>query len=234
MSKIYGMITGILFTWIRIVLINKSSPFLLIWKSLQGWWENLIVLTLISIAWLICWLTVVLGPPATFGLFCAVNELVLENTTSFRTAFDGARRYFLISWVWMVANVFVFGLLLVNVWFYGQIQSTFAGAVQIFTLFLAFFWFGIQFYGLPFFLLQEKKSLLLAWRNAAYTAMSSPLRALVIWIVILVLVALLAAVVPIIAGVPTLAALLGAIGIRERLIAYGLVEPETLEKEENK
>ncbi len=214
------------------MLIKPSSPFVVIWTSITGWWDNLIVLVLISTALLASWATIILGPPATFGLFCAIHELAEDNTTSFRIAFDGARRYFLTSWGWMLVNVLVSGLLLLNWAFYGGAKEGFAFVVQILTLFLAFFWFGVQYYSLSFFFLQEKKSLWVAYRNGAYTALSSPLRAFVIWLVILVLMA--AAVyfiLPLFLGFPALTALMGAVGVRERLIAYGLIQPEEFEKE---
>ncbi len=213
------------------MLIKSSSPFIVLWKSVVGWWDNLIVLTLISIAWLACWFTIILGPPATFGLFAAIHELVEENTTTFRTAFDGARRYFLISWGWALINLLVVALLSTNWLFYGGIQTTVGLAIQFMTLALAFFWFGTQFYGLPFFFIQEKKSLFLALRNGAYTGLSSPLRTLVIWFVILVLLAVgIPLVLPMFLGFPALTALMGGIGVRERLITYGLLQPEQFEK----
>ncbi len=214
------------------MLIKSSSPFVVIWKSIVGWWDNLIILVLITIAWLACWFTIILGPPATFGLFYAIHELVEENTTSFRTAFDGARRYFLISWGWMLANILVAGLLFLNLTFYSGVKSGFATIVQAITLVLIFFWLGMQFYSLPFFFMQEKKSLWVAWRNGAYVALSSPLRAFLIWFVILALMgASILFILPLFVGIPAMTAIMGSIGVRERLITYGLIQPEEFEKE---
>ncbi len=213
------------------MLIRSSSPFIVIWTAIRGWWDNLIVLSLISAAWLACWVTIILGPPATFGLYCAVHELAEENTTSFRTAYEGARRYFLVSWGWMLANLIVLIMLVLNWMFYGGVSSALGLTIQLITLVVALFWFGAQFYGLPFFFLQEKRSIWTAWRNGIYTALSSPLRALVVWVVILILLAVgVVFILPLILGIPALIALLGAVGVRERLIAYGLLKPEEFEK----
>lgn len=215
------------------MLLKSCSPFVVIWRAIVGWWENLILLTVLSLAWLLCWFTVVLGPPATFGLYCALDELARENTTTFRTALDGARRHFLPSWLWMFANLLAGALLALNWSFYGGIENTIAYAIRTLTVWLAFFWVGIQFYALPFYFLQEKPSLWLAWRNAAYTAMSSLLRAMLIWAATLLLfVGGVLLVLPLLLGMPALVALMGSLAVRERLITYGLLKPVTLEPED--
>jgi hypothetical protein len=84
----------------------------------------------------------------------------------------------------------------------------------------------------PFYLLQEKKSLFLAWRNALFTALASPGFTLVLWIFIaILLVASIVLVIPVILGAPALIAMVGSVAVRERVKTYKAVmkakEPES-------
>jgi hypothetical protein len=156
---------------------NTQSPSFLsaIREALFAWlsswyhWVNRCML------WVLCWLTVVLGPPATFALFyAAFYNIHGAELPSIGEMARAARGYFWQSWLWMLANAAV-GALLWLVYRAG-------GTVVHWIAFLAgILWLAGQFYALPRFILQDEKNLLQAEREGFALAFSMPLFTLAVY-----------------------------------------------------
>ncbi|MCL4561558.1 MAG: hypothetical protein M1281_13215 [Chloroflexi bacterium] len=71
----------------------------------KGWtsWVTFCIL------WVICWLTIILGPPATFALVYAGRLSVLEVMPGLSELVSAARRSFGLAWLWMGLNLLAGG-----------------------------------------------------------------------------------------------------------------------------
>lgn len=205
-------------------LMEKWPPTLaVIGLSLRAWWDDWVNMVALTLLWWLCWLTVVLGPPATFGLYHVANRLAYGQSVGPPGWWQGARRYFWQSWLWFVVNVLALLVLSVNYFFYAGLQAEWAGYLQAFFILLALVWLGLQFYALPLFMEQEEKSLWQSWRNGALTILASPGHALVILSAAFLIAAFsIRTLAPLFLGIPYLLALLGSRSVRERLETFGL------------
>ena len=195
--------------------------------ALSDWWDDWINMALINLVWLLCWVTIVLGPPATFGLYYVTNQLAHGQSLGLRGLLEGARRYLRKSWLWMLLNLLVAAVVGANAWFYAQFDADWAAIVRPFPLFLGLVWLIVQFYALPYLMEQEEESLRLALRNGLFTLLAAPGYT----VVVAGLAALVAAlsvvfVAPLLLGGPCLIAALGNRAVRERLETYRVRERE--------
>jgi hypothetical protein len=201
------------------------APFNVIAQAFADWWDELFGMAVISVAWLLCWLTIILGPPATFGLYYYSNGLAHGKNLGFGGFVEGGRRFFLKSWLWMLLNLAAFVLISVNVMFYGQFDTLWALFLRGLMLVTTLTWLGTQFYALPYLMEQEKQQLRLALRNGLLTLLAAPMYSLIIVVVAAVLMALsLLLVFPLILGVPALISALGTRAVSERLDAFRVRE----------
>ena len=196
-------------------------PLQVVVQALSDWWDDWINMALISLIWLLCWVTIVLGPPATFGLYYVTNQLAHGRSLGLRGLVEGGKRYFAKSWLWMLLNLLVALVLAVNIWFYGQFDADWAGIVRAFPLFLGLAWLVVQFYALPYLMEQKDESLKLALRNGLFTLLAAPgYTAVVAGLAALAAVLSVLLVAPVFLGVPCLIAALGTRAVRERLETY--------------
>lgn len=204
---------------------NLPPPFNVIAQAFADWWEELFGFVTLSLVWLLCWLTVILGPPATFGLYYVTNQLVHREYSGFGGFVEGSRRYFVKSWLWALVNLTAFLALLVSFVFYGQIDALWAIFPQGLILGLSIAWLCAQFYALPYLMEQEEKRLRLALRNALLTTLAAPVYSLIVvaFSSIAVLFGVFT-VFPLIFGVPALISALGNRAVIERLEAFGKLE----------
>jgi uncharacterized membrane protein YesL len=196
-------------------------PLQVVVQALSDWWDAWINMALISLVWLLCWVTIVLGPPATFGLYYITNQLVHGRSLGLRELLESGRRYFFKSWLWMLLNLLVAAVVVTNIWFYAQFDADWAVIVRVFFTFLGLAWLIIQFYALPYLMEQEEKSLRLALRNGLFTLLAAPVYTAVVAGLAAIIAALSAVVVvPLFLGGPCLIAALGNRAVRERLETY--------------
>jgi hypothetical protein len=197
------------------------APLQVVVQALSDWWDDWINMALISLVWLLCWVTIVLGPPATFGLYYVTNQLAHGRSLGLGGLLEGGRRYFLKSWLWMLLNLVVAVVSVVNIWFYGQLDADWAGIVQAFPLVLSLAWLVVQFYALPYLMEQKEESLKLALRNGLFTLLAAPgYTAVVAGLAALIAVLSVWLVAPIFLGGPCLIAALGNRAVWERLETY--------------
>ncbi len=196
-------------------------PLQVIAWALSDWWDDWVNMALISLAWLLCWVTIVLGPPATFGLYYVTNQLAHGRSLGLSGFVEGGKRYFLKSWLWMLLNLLVAAAVGTNIWFYGQFDADWAVIVRVFPPFLGLAWLAVQFYALPYLMEQKEESLKLALRNGLFTFLAAPgYTAVVAGLAALVAVLSVVVVAPLFLGGPCLIAALGNRAVRERLETY--------------
>lgn len=195
-------------------------------RLVAAWWDNWLGVATINLACTLCWLTIILGPPATFGVVYATNRMVHGESVDFGLFVEGLRRYFVKGWIWAGLNGLAFFLVTANLSFYGQLESVLGAPLQWLSLLLLALWLMAQLFGLPFLMEQTKESLLLALRNGLYTTLAAPGFALVLAAVALLLLVLsVLTIAPFLVGGPTLAIALGNQAVLERLETFGLRPP---------
>lgn len=199
------------------------TPFKVFWQAVVTWWDSWTDLFVLNLIVTLCCVTVILGPPAIFGLYAVIHEMVTEGSSpGIRGWWQYAKKYALKSWLWFGANLLVLLLATNAYFFYTQINQGWAEVLRWLLLFLAVAWlFFVQFYSVPFFMEQENKSLLIAWRNAALTFLASPGYTFVL-VVIINAIAVIGIVTVIILFItlPGLPIVLGNVALRDRLEAF--------------
>ena len=203
------------------------EPLRLIWKALRIWWEGWLSLLLFGLVWILCWATLVLGPPATFGFFFAVRKWMVEKETRWDQYYQMGKKYFFISWAWFLANLLVLFLVFANNAFYDNLVGGLGRVMQTFAMGVGFLWATVQFYALPYFVLLEKKNLFIAWKNSLFTILASPIFSLAIWGGLGLLLALHLTIMPIFFGGPGLIVLLASLAVEDRIKKFGIRERET-------
>lgn len=145
-----------------------------------NWWHDWVNQIVLNVLWALCWLTIILGPPATFALYEAGSELVRGTAVNLSELVISGKHHFRQSWLWFLANLAAATALLSNYLYYRQLPQAWAVWAENFVIILTVYWVITQFYALPYYMLQTEKSLRLAWRNALITILKTPVFTFVI------------------------------------------------------
>lgn len=138
----------------------------ILWKALVDAYDDFTQLVMINLLWFIFTIPLLTAPPAIAGLFYATNRLAHRQSVTWRTFFDGFRERFWLGWRWSLANLLVIGIGLFNVWFYGQLQTSWAGLAQGLFSGVIVLWLLLQVYTFPILLEQTAPRLSTAMRNS--------------------------------------------------------------------
>lgn len=209
------------------------EAFRLIWKGLKTWWEVWLGLWMFGLVWVLCWGTIVLGPPATFGFFQAARRLMTDNEIKWGEYFRAAKENFLASWLWFLANLLVLFVVFANTTYYGRLASSAGSILQVLALLVGFLWVAVQFYALPYYVLLEKKSLRVAWKNGLLTLLASPIFSLSLWLALAPLIALHIFIMPVFLAGPGLVVLLSSMAVEDRVQKFRLREREAEQSDLN-
>ncbi|MEW6179954.1 MAG: hypothetical protein AB1522_08500 [Chloroflexota bacterium] len=203
---------------------TQSQAALAVIRQAAGeWWDNWFALATLGLVWLLASLTVVLTPPALFGLAYALRSILQGEAPSVGDWWRGTRQYFGQAWLLAFINLVLAVLFWTNIWFYGQIGTPLADGLRWVFLPLSLIWLVIQFYAVSFLLEQERKHLGLALRNGFYLMLAAPLYTLMVGGVALgLLILTLLLIAPLLLGVPALILLLSSYAVTERITAYQL------------
>lgn len=202
----------------------------ILWRAISDGWNQLALLLIINALWLLGTLTIVLAPPALFGMFYAANEAAHKRGVEVRDFFQGARLYFGKSWLWGVLNLGVAVLFWGNFTLYPRFAGQFTTPLLIVTSVLLVVWLSVQFYTIPYLLELEKPTVRLALRNGLFTALASPLLTLLLMLVVSV-IGFFCLVQPVFAvfGLGAFVALLANHAVLERLETFGIRTPKPVE-----
>jgi hypothetical protein len=203
-------------------------------RSFVDWWDNWVDLVLVVTVWMLAQLTVVLGPPATFGVYYVIFEMMNGTALGVRGLIQGAKKYFWPALLWGVINLAAVGVFLLNYWFYNQIAqtATWGFYAQVFVSLIGLLYVGALFYALPFYFYQERKSLKMAYRNGLFTFLAAPFFSFFLLLLSIIFAVLSAIfVLPIFLGIPMLIPIFGYRALYNRLETFGLREREKTPKE---
>jgi len=201
-----------------------TEPLRMIWNALKIWWDVWVGLWLFGLVWVLCWATLVLGPPATFGFFHGVRWLMVEKEIRWEHYIQPAKTYFVASWLWFLANLLVLYIVFSNYVYYSGITIDAGYILKWLAVGVGILWIAVQFYALPYYVLLEKKSLLIAWKNGLFTLLASPIFSLVLWIVLAAVLFLHVMIFPIFLAGPGLLVLLVTLAVEDRIQKFGIRE----------
>ena len=170
--------------------MRAAQAFDVIVDSVKLWWKDWANQVLVSLAMVLASLTIVLLPPALFGVYKETLDLVHNTRTGIGGWWIGFKQYFLKSLLWGLINLIIALVLLTNLWFYYNSQVDVAPLLVIVSIIMLIFWMVWQFYSLACFFLQEQASLKLAWKNGFIVIIKNPLYALIISLTMLAIVIL--------------------------------------------
>jgi uncharacterized membrane protein YesL len=208
-------------------------PLQVVGRALRSWWDDWVNMAVVNMLWWLAWLTIVLGPPATFGVYYVANQLAHSQSVGLGGLLTGGRRYFAMSWRWFLLNVVVTAVIGANLLFYRSFDAVWADLMRAFFWLLAAAWLIVQFYALPYAIEQEEKRVRVALRNGLFTALAAPGYTAVIIIVALLILVISAGLFALLfIGGLCLIAVLGNHAVLERLETFGVREPRRSLEEE--
>jgi len=201
-------------------------------RSIVDWWDGWLDMVLVMIVWVLAQVTIILGPPATFGVYYVVHSMINGEAQGVRGMISGGRKYFWKAWIWGLITLLGTVILIVNYIFYGRVEANWGVYVQGFVVLLSFLWLSTQFYALPFFMEQEFKSIKIAFRNGFLTTLAAPFFTMVLAIPAAIVIGLSGVfVLPLFLGLPGIIPFLGFRALYNRLEAFGLRQPEKSPRE---
>ena len=172
-----------------------------LWRSLKDLFEDLFVLAFVNILWILInaplaiaiffatqnitalsialLLSVLTLGPTNAGLYAVAERITDGRTSSWRDFLAGMRANLVLSWkvygLWMLGLV----IIVVNLQFYTQSETTIASILRILFLYFTVVWFGFLMYIGPLMLLQTDKRIRTITRNAALMTFGRPVFTLV-------------------------------------------------------
>jgi len=187
-----------------------GAAFTLVWRSLKDAWEDAFQLALNNIVWffltlagpllaygmykwlpgtIVFWATVGIAllvvPMAAAGIVYVTSRTANGNAVHVYDFFQGIKRYWWRSWIWLLVNALVLFLVYISTGFYTNLTSGF------FKILVGGFWLGVglvwvmmQLYFWPMIIAQHTPSISRAWRNAFVLVVREPLYSLAIAICI--------------------------------------------------
>jgi uncharacterized membrane protein YesL len=150
--------------------------------------EELFLLMVFNLLWVVGALLVLPFPFATAGLAWVASEIGQGKAIHLRTFFDGGRRYWKPAYIWGLINLVVWTLLWVNISFYSGLNSVWSVLARALMVSIAIIWGAVQLYVFPLLIRQEVPSLKLALRNGLVLMSLTPV--LTIGVIILAVVLL--------------------------------------------
>lgn len=119
-----------------------------------------------NLLWLLFSIPIITLPPALGALFYTTNRIVHDKPISLRTFVAGFRAYFWKSWLLMLINIVVIGVIGINALLLNQFDIRLRSIFLGFYLVLLTLWLLVQIYAFPLLLELETAQIKLAYRGS--------------------------------------------------------------------
>ncbi len=181
------------------------------WRALKFMWEELFLMSLAGITWMLLGLGgIILTPftlglsllplvPLTAGLFFLTNQIAHGNAINFQMLFVGAWKYISRSFLWGTVNWLIILIVWVDLSYYGQFSSNMGTAAVTLAALLALSWMIWQILTLACLIEGGPFTLRAAYRKAWLLMISQPVFVLAL-IVISGLLTIICAYAPVVTG----------------------------------
>jgi len=154
------------------------------WQAIRDLYEELMLLSGVSVLWWLSVLLIVPGPPATAGLYYLAHRIVHEQRVEFAFFWEEVKRQFGKSW--QLVGVDLLGLLIIgtNFNFYLRLDGPLR-YVAILWIYLFLLWVATQIYLFPLLFEMEEPRLVWLLRNAVLLTLFRPGYTLLLLILLL-------------------------------------------------
>ncbi len=201
-------------------------------RALRDWLGEFFLMLVFNVICILCWATIVLGPPAVAGMYYAVNRTAHAQAIHLRDMYVGARQYFWKAWLLMGLNLLAALVFYADMVFFQQYEAGWAVVIQTFVAMTGLLWLATQFYALPFLMVQKEPRVFLALRNGLFTLLTSLFYTLVLIAFIgVILYLVLLRVPPLLLIMPSLIALIGTHAVLDRVAYFRSQQAEAIEKD---
>jgi len=217
------------------------------WQTLKDTWEELYMLAIVNLVWLFAWgaplgiaaaiksevaigigsvLAVLIFPVVSVGIYACTDRVSRGKTFNFSDFVAGIKEYWWKAILWMLINIVVIGLIVLNLWFYSvNFQGTWVIIVGGIWIAILALWATAQVYYWPMMMHQTEPKLLLGFRNAFFLLLSNPFYAFFMISFAVIFAALsIGLTLPLIFVGMGLQGLLGCNAVVRLLISYGKIE----------
>lgn len=233
-----------------------GGPGQVLGKTLRLVWEEMFNLVVASLIWLVIgvlpagvlfsllgWPGGLVGllltlPLANAGLNYLSNKLAHDYVGKPQHMFEGARRFAVPAYILTSLNIVIIAVAVTNFQFYAQYNAPWLSLVYALWALLLVIWGWTQMYAFPLLIEQDQPSVLTALRNGLFLAFASPaltlmLTALIIVVLVIVLLFFSQAIglLPVLALLPAIFALLMNVAVVQRLKAIR-GDKDTIEEDE--
>lgn len=193
--------------------------------SLSTWWDHWLDTILVSLLWVVSLILFPLNPPATFGLYYALQD-PKEIGDRPKMMWEGFKQYAGVAYLNTLLTLLVLVISYFNWIFYTAMENQWLQLLSSFSITILFLWGMVQFYLIPTMLQQEEKKLFLAYRNAFSVFMASPIFGLIA-VIFYLLLGIISYVFPplLFFGTPIALAMLNFFTVQNRLIKMKAVLP---------
>lgn len=183
----------------------------LVWRGIRDVFEQFTTMVLLSLAWWVCLITIVLAPPATVTLFAMADPRRIVNRPDMSDAVAVFRAAFKRSWLIALATIPALAVLTWNILFFSGTSSFLTAFVPLWTIMLiAIFILSIYMFSVAGTM---ESGLRNAFRGAMYVLVSRPFTGILLGLLIIAVGAVFAVLVlPMIAlGPAVLAAVINRV-----------------------
>ncbi len=149
--------------------------------------DEVFLLALFNLLWVVSALLVLPFPFATAGLTWVAVQVGEGRAISWRTFFEGGRRYWKPAYLWALINLAAWSVTFFNISFYGRLNTTWSLLVRSVVFSMAIIWAVLQLYVFPLLIRQEVPSLRLAYRNGLILMSTWPLLTIIVLVLALIL-----------------------------------------------
>jgi hypothetical protein len=130
------------------------------------WWGESFLLSIFNLAWVFLQIPIITGPPATAAMYAIAQRIVDGQAVGLRDGWQTLQKMFVPAWKWAVINLIVVSALVGNLWFYRDKAGLNFTLLRFTwgTIFLI--WFAINLFYWPFWLHQQKQSVVTTLKNS--------------------------------------------------------------------
>ncbi|MBN1119676.1 MAG: hypothetical protein JXJ17_01235 [Anaerolineae bacterium] len=208
------------------------APLRVIARGFADWFEEFLIMLGMNLIVVLSMATIVLGPPALIGMYAAASKVAEGRVIKLRDMYDGARQHFGRAWILAALNLLMIGLTLFNVYYYSQIETTWAVAARSVMVSISILWIIVQFYVPAYLVSLEEPKVKEAFRLSSLTVSASLIYTIVVAGLFSFLLFFLLLKWPFtILFFPSLMALVSCHAVRERQAYYRKRQEEQKKKE---
>jgi uncharacterized membrane protein YesL len=196
-------------------------------RAFSLWWHEVLMLTVLNVAWLALQVPVVTGPPATAAMAAMARRVADGEPIGPREAWRALRQMFWPAWGWGLLNGLIFIVVVSNFAAYGSAPGLLWAILRIAWGTIAALWFALNLFYWPFWLAQSDRRLVTTLHNAALLLLKSPGLGLTLLLLCAMLIVVsIGVTLPLAVALSAWLALIGVLAVDVALKRPGYVQAE--------